>query len=94
MDANPDMHCLESRRSLLADPRARTIALRAHLIGCAACARLADSLAVLGRRIEHAAFVATPEALSNRVMLPRVGFPVARYAVVAAPGKWLRKNRV
>ena len=65
------MHCLESRRSLLTNPRASTRAHRVHLESCAPCSQLGVSLLELGRTIEEAATVPVPEGLDERILLAR-----------------------
>lgn len=81
------MHCLESRRSLLTNPRTRTRALHAHLESCAACSQLAVSLTELGRAMEDAANVPVPEGLDERILLawpePWVGHKLAAAALGA-----------
>ena len=65
------MNCLDVRRALFAAPRERTRPQRAHLAGCAQCARLASNVAALDGRIASAAHVSVPEALAERVLLRR-----------------------
>jgi hypothetical protein len=68
---------------LLAQPRERSLEHRAHILECTGCSRLVQSLYELDRRIEEAALVPVPEAIGDRVLLPRRGPAAWRYATAA-----------
>jgi Protein of unknown function (DUF3379) len=78
------MNCLESRRLLLAAPRAQSAVHRAHVASCEDCSRLAHRLSDLERDIEGAVLVPVPDALSHRILLARHGRPMWQYAAAAA----------
>ena len=63
------MNCLESRRTLTADPRRRSRRLDAHLSTCGTCRNVAAGLAQLDVDIADAASVSVPEALAERILL-------------------------
>jgi hypothetical protein len=65
------MDCLACRRSLLAEPRPRTIEQQPHLADCADCARFAQRLTGLERVLEDAVLVPVPDAIAARVLLER-----------------------
>lgn len=78
--------CLEARRRLLAAPRERPEDLRAHMSSCSSCARFADHMAALDRRLLKATRVPVPEGLNERIVLANAGsnHPRAHRAVGAA----------
>ncbi|GAB3684937.1 DUF3379 family protein [Salinisphaera aquimarina] len=84
------MNCLECRRALLTQPRARDTRVAAHLRECAACARLAGEQLQFEQQLDAALRVPVPENLRERVrfaasMRPRrVRRWLAAAAVVAA----------
>ena len=77
------MNCFESRRLLLAAPRARSAEHEAHIEACPRCASLTAGLADLDLRIEKAAYVAAPEGLAHRILLARRPRPPWHYAAAA-----------
>jgi hypothetical protein len=78
------MSCLDTRRSLLAAPRARSPALAAHLASCAECSRLSARLSELDARIADAALVPVPDALAHRILRVRSHRRRWPYAAAAA----------
>lgn len=78
------MNCLDSRRSLLAAPRARTPEHAAHLVECADCSRFAGRLDDLDNQLAEAALVPVPDALAERVLRQKARRPHWRYAAAAA----------
>ena len=78
------MNCLQSRRLLFATPREQSIEHRAHIQACDTCAKLAQRLPELERRIEDAVLVPIPDALTHRILLRRQGRRIWRYAAAAA----------
>lgn len=63
------MHCLNSRRSLLANPQARNQQLIAHLSECDACRQLAARLVRDEALLQEAIAVPVPEQLAERILL-------------------------
>lgn len=63
------MNCLDLRRILLADPRADSTVLRAHLGACPACRAFAAGLARDERVLQQALAVPVPQHLAERVLL-------------------------
>ncbi len=61
--------CLDVRRQLGADPRARDPALLAHVQGCAGCSAFVRDLMQLEDRLERAFQVPVPEGLEARIVL-------------------------
>lgn len=78
------MNCLETRRSLLAEPRRRTHDLERHLETCAGCSSVASGLTALDDRIADAASLPVPDALAERILLARKPRPKLRYYAAAA----------
>lgn len=78
--------CLGIRRRLLAAPRDREADLRAHLSECRSCARFADDLKALDRKVTKATRIPVPEGLNERIMLAQAGgrHPRAGRALLAA----------
>lgn len=65
--------CLEVRRRLLATPRERSDELVAHMGECTGCARFADDLKALDRKVTKATRVPVPEGLNERILLAHAG---------------------
>lgn len=63
------MNCLTARRSLLADPQARTDELRDHLNDCEACRALAGRLTRNETLLHDAIAIPVPEQLAERILL-------------------------
>jgi hypothetical protein len=79
------MNCLESRRTLLADPRFRTTELDEHLASCHACHAVAEKFAKFDREIAKAARVRPPDGLADRILLVSGERPpIRQYAAAAA----------
>ena len=78
--------CLGVRRSLLAAPRTNEADLLAHLSECASCARFADDLKALDRRLAKSTRIPVPEGLNERIVLAQASgrHPRAGRALVAA----------
>jgi hypothetical protein len=66
-------NCLEVRRRLLAAPRERSEEVLAHVTGCSGCARFADDLAALDRKVVKATRIPVPEGLNERILLAQAG---------------------
>jgi hypothetical protein len=78
------MNCLQSRRLLLALPRAHSDEHRTHIDACPGCARLTQELEAFGRDIEDAALVPIPDSLVDRILLRRKhSQPIWQYATAA-----------
>lgn len=65
--------CLGVRRRLLAAPRDREADLGAHLDECRSCARFADDLKALDRKVVKATRIPVPEGLNERIVLAQAG---------------------
>ena len=76
------MNCLDARRTLGADPLARTPELEAHLAGCHACGRFAGEMVRLDGLILRALKVPVPEARAPRPVAGRAVRP--RWYALAA----------
>ena len=66
------MNCLEFRRTALSEPGNRTQDYLSHRGECDDCARYADSVGVLDKKIADALRVPVPEDLANRIKLRQV----------------------
>lgn len=66
------MNCLEFRRICLAEPGSRAEGFVDHRQQCEDCARYADSVNVLNKKIENALHVPVPEDLATRIKLRQV----------------------
>ena len=77
------MNCLQSRRLLLAAPREQSTEHRTHILTCETCAKLAQRLPELERRVEDAVMVPVPDALTHRILLRRRGRRIWHYAAAA-----------
>lgn len=78
------MNCLQARRSLLAAPREHPSELREHIAGCDRCFRLAQQLVELDQALEDAVLVPVPDALADRILLPRRKRNIRQYGMAAA----------
>ena len=65
------MDCIEFRRVIFADPRARMPEQDAHVAGCAECANLARGMENFEARLYQATNVPVPDALADRILLRR-----------------------
>lgn len=65
--------CLEVRRRVLAAPRERTEEVRSHMAACPHCARFADRMGALDRRLIKATRIPVPEGLNERIVLANAG---------------------
>ena len=63
------MNCLEFRRLNLSDPTNRNPEYLAHRLECEDCARYADGVNVLDKKLENALRVPVPEDLAVRIKL-------------------------
>ena len=63
------MNCLEFRRISLSEPNTRAEGYLAHRSECEDCARYADSVVVLDKKIEDALRIPVPEDLTTRIKL-------------------------
>lgn len=79
------MNCIEFRRLILAEPRARSEEQQAHVAQCEACAGFMKEIESLDSRIEEAILVPVPESLDERVLLRRkIRAPAMRTWALAA----------
>lgn len=77
------MNCMEFRRLILAEPRARSEEQQAHVAQCEACAGFMKEIESLDSRIEEAILVPVPESLDERVLLRQKVRRPARFAAFA-----------
>lgn len=63
------MNCLEFRRALLADPKARSADLAQHRLACATCARFAEQTQVMEQVLTDTLHVDVPDGLASRILL-------------------------
>ncbi|MDJ0956664.1 MAG: DUF3379 family protein [Arenicellales bacterium] len=63
------MNCLEFRRISLSEPNSRTEGYLAHRAECEDCARYADSVVALDKKLEDALRIPVPQDLATRIKL-------------------------